>query len=551
MNERVIEVLKRVIAAAAFVFFFALVILGRSPIGWGRVGMAAIGLTGLLTMLYLYNRKQRGGQVKPTKSRGATVPSTNKPASLGSNLSYLANVRPSPRQLQWQSTEFYAFIHFGTNTFTDREWGDGTEPATTFNPTDLDVNQWLTGIKDAGMRGVILTAKHHDGFCLWPTKYTDYSVKASPWRGGKGDLVAEVAKAARRLGLKFGVYLSPWDRHESSYGTGREYDDFYVGQLTELLTGYGEVFSVWLDGANGEGPSGKRQVYDWDRYYQVVRSLQPNAVINVSGPDVRWCGNEAGDTRDNEWSVVPAGLRDVERIAEKSQQIDDGEFSRKLRSDEEDLGSRAYLANAATDPVWYPAEVNTSIRPGWFYHESEDGEVRSPAELFDIYCGSVGGNATFLLNLPPDKRGLLADADLKSLRGLGELIRDFYGRQATAAGIESSAGTIPGTIGKDHEGFSWDLVSSDKDARICVSLPENTRIEAVVVGEDISRGQRIECLLVDVYDGAEWHEVASCEAVGYRRILRFGPQVAQQVRVRIPKMRLCAHVNDLRVIEAK
>ena len=220
-----------------------------------------------------------------------------------------AAVAPSPRQLAWQQMEFYGFIHFGMNTFTGREWGDGTASPALFDPACLDAGQWARALKSAGMRGMILTCKHHDGFCLWPSAHTGYSVKYAPWKGGRGDVVREAADACRRAGLKFGVYLSPWDRHDPRYGSGKPYDDYYVAQLTELLTGYGELFCVWLDGACGEGPNGRRQAYDWARYYETIRALQPGAVISVCGPDVRWCGNEAGHCRPSEWSVVPAALR--------------------------------------------------------------------------------------------------------------------------------------------------------------------------------------------------------------------------------------------------
>ena len=356
----------------------------------------------------------------------------------------LAAVRPSPRQLAWQAMEFYGFIHFGMNTMTDREWGDGRADPAIFNPAGLDADQWVTALKSAGMTGVILTCKHHDGFCLWPSDVTAYTVASSPWRGGRGDVVAEVADAARRHGLRFGVYLSPWDRAEASYGSGVAYDDFFVAQLTELLTRYGPVFSVWLDGANGEGPHGRRQAYDWERYYAVIRERQPDAVISICGPDVRWCGNEAGATRPDEWSVVPRALRDAERIAARSQHADDGAFARLVRSDDRDLGSRAALAGYEDDLVWYPAEVNTSIRPGWFHHPAEDGAVRSADELFDIYLRAVGGNSCLLLNVPPARDGRIPDTDVAVLAQLGRRIEDFRSRRVAATATVSSG--TPGDV---------------------------------------------------------------------------------------------------------
>ncbi|GAB3276260.1 alpha-L-fucosidase [Kineosporia babensis] len=413
----------------------------------------------------------------------------------------LAAIRPSPRQLAWQQLEFYGFIHFGINTMTDREWGLGHEDPALFDPAALDADQWVRALKSAGMRAVILTAKHHDGFCLWPSRQTKHSVAFSPWRDGHGDVVREVSDAAARHGLKFGVYLSPWDRTEASYGSGEAYDDFYVAQLTELLTNYGEIFCVWLDGANGEGPNGKRQVYDWDRYYAVVRELQPSAVISVCGPDVRWCGNEAGHTRADEWSVVGRALQSAERTAEYSQQVDDGEFAKVVRSDEDDLGSREALAGAGGDLVWYPAEVNTSIRPGWFHHPAENGSVRPVEELFGIYQHSVGGNAAFLLNVPPARDGLIHPIDVATLDGLGRRIDDFRSR---CSGLD---------------------------------LAEETEIEAVVLGEDISQGQRVEHVIVEGRTDGRWIHLAEANSVGYQRILTFPAVRVDRVRLTVTKAR--------------
>ena len=325
----------------------------------------------------------------------------------------LTQIVPDERQIRFQETEFYAFVHFSVNTYTDREWGDGTEPESLVCPDSFDAAQWADAIRSAGMKGLILTCKHHDGFCLWPSRYTNHTIAGSPFRGGKGDPVKEVADACRESGLRFGIYLSPWDRNNESYGSGKAYDDFFVNQLTELLTHYGEIFSVWFDGACGEGRNGKKQSYDWPRYYDLIRRLQPSACISVCGPDIRWCGNEAGHTRSSEWSVVPARLRDAEKVAAESQHTDDPAFrERKILSQDLDLGSRTAL-EGEKDLIWYPAEVNTSIRPGWFYHENEDDKVRGLDELLDIYYNSVGGNATFLLNIPPTKSGRFHENDVQ------------------------------------------------------------------------------------------------------------------------------------------
>ncbi|MGW0710167.1 alpha-L-fucosidase [Streptomyces sp. NPDC002643] len=471
------------------------------------------------------------GRVPPTAP--ASTPAASGRATA------LVSIRPSERQLAWQAMEFYGFVHFGMNTMTDREWGEGHDDPALFDPPDLDAGQWCAALKAAGMTGVILTAKHHDGFCLWPSDVTTYSVASSPWREGRGDVVAEVAEAARSHGLRFGVYLSPWDRTESSYGSGTGYDDFYVAQLTELLTRYGPVFSVWLDGANGEGPNGKVQIYDWDRYYAVVRELQPDAVISVCGPDVRWCGNEAGQTRPDEWSVVPGALRDAERTADRSQKTDDGAFSRLVRSDERDLGSRAALAGHEEDLVWYPAEVNTSIRPGWFHHAAQDGEVRSVDELFTIYLRAVGGNSCFLLNVPPARDGRLREADVAVLDRLGRRIEDFRARRIAAGAVTVTSGE-PGdaaTAWPRGGGTPWQPDADDQLPCMTVEFGEPRAVEAVVLGEDITQGQRVEHVVVRGRRDGRWTTLAEANAVGYQRVLTFPAAEVDAVRVEVTETR--------------
>jgi len=424
-------------------------------------------------------------------------------------------VRPSGRQLAWQRMEFYSFIHFGMNTMTNREWGLGHEDPALFDPSGVDARQWVDAIASAGMTGVILTCKHHDGFALWPTAVSKHSVASSPWRGGRGDLVAEVAAACAERGLKFGVYLSPWDRTEASYGTGAAYDDFFVAQLTELLTGYGEIFSVWFDGANGEGANGRKQYYDWDRYYALVRELQPGAVINVCGPDVRWCGNEAGETRPDEWSVVPASLREAEGIASRSQQADDGAFSRRVLSDDTDLGSRAALLASSDELVWYPAEVNTSTRVGWFHHPEEDSSVRSVEEMFSIYLSSVGGNATFLLNVPPNREGLVAAPDVAMLAALGERIRALFDSDvAGAAAWTASSGSVA-------DG-AWSPLAAGGAETLSLAWETPVVLDGVALREDITRGQQVEDVSVSgVLEDGSRVVLASARSVGYQRILSF------------------------------
>lgn len=464
------------------------------------------------------------------------------------NLNEIFNIRPSSRQLSWQKLEFYGFIHFGMNTMTGREWGTGHEDPVLFNPKQLDATEWVAILKQAGMKAVILTCKHHDGFCLWPSRYTKYTVAASPWKGGKGDVVREVSDACQKAGLKFGVYLSPWDRTEASYGEGAAYDDFYVNQLTELLTQYGEISCVWLDGANGEGPSGKRQQYDWDRYYETIRRLQPQCVISVCGPDIRWVGNEAGHTRREEWSVVPRALQDAEKTAEKSQQTDDPSFARSINSMEEDLGSRRAIARYGGEWVWYPAEVNTSIRPGWFYHAEEDGQVRSDRELFDIYLKSVGGNAMFLLNIPPNRDGVIAAPDREVLAKLGRRIQELNDPRLNegAVWIGSSAASqeeAAEALAEATPDRAWRPSASDAEPWVQIVLPEARAFNAVILQEQIEQGQRVEAfelwaseLTEDKSNEetallGEWRLIGEGSIIGYKKIVILPVTTARRVKV--------------------
>lgn len=447
------------------------------------------------------------------------------------------SIVPSNRQLALQQMEFYAFVHFTVNTFTDKEWGDGTESPSLFCPTRFDANQWCEAIRAAGMRGLILTCKHHDGFCLWPSRYTGHSVAASPYRNGGGDIVAEVAGACRKSSLKFGVYLSPWDRNQPLYGTGKPYDDYFVAQLTELLTNYGDIFCVWFDGACGEGPNGKKQHYDWDRYYDVIRALQPNACIHVCGPDIRWCGNEAGNTRPSEWSVVPRRTADTEKIASASQQADDSQFRlRKISARDLDLGSRQALAGE-TDLIWYPAEVNTSIRPGWFYHASEDDQVKPLKKLIDIYEKSVGGNATFLLNIPPTREGLFHENDVARLHAFGAYLKKCYSRNL----LEDGAVLLASPAAEDHP---IDSVRADDDryyipalengtAEITIQWPDAQKIRRLVLQEQILLSQRIERFVMDAWSGGQWQRVAENTVVGYKRIVPLDNIETTALRIRI------------------
>lgn len=374
-----------------------------------------------------------------------------------------SRVVPSKRQLEWFDTEMYAFVHFTVNQYTDLEWGLGNEPESIFNPVDLDCDQWVESIKAAGFGGMVLTAKHHDGFCLWPTRTTEHCVRNSPFRDGKGDVVREAAEACRRGGIKFGVYLSPWDRNQACYGT-ESYNDFYKAQLTELLTQYGDIFMVWLDGACGEGPNGRRQVYDFDGYFEIVRKYQPGACIFYDkGPDVRWCGNEAGISRQAEWAVVPHELCPYAVQQTEGAVVPGGLES--IYNDRPDIGSMANILRSE-GLSFCPAEVNMSIRPGWFYHANE--QPHSLERLFKTYLGSVGNNACFHLNVPPMPNGRFDERDVQRLRELGEMIRTELGTPVQAD------------------------VETAEDGTIVLRLPETMRVKYVELAEDIRFGQQVE-----------------------------------------------------------
>jgi len=458
----------------------------------------------------------------------------------------LIRIVPSARQLALQKMAFYAFVHFTVNTFTDREWGDGTENPALFNPTELNPDQWVESIRAAGMKGLILTCKHHDGFCLWPSRYTEHSVANSPC---KTDVVAATAEACRRGGIRFGVYLSPWDRNQPLYGTGAPYDDYFVNQLTELRTGYGEIFSVWFDGACGEGPNGRKQYYDWERYYRVIRKLQPNACIHVCGPDIRWCGNEAGETRPSEWSVVPRRTMDTEKIASASQRADDASFRlRPIRAQDLDLGSRERLKDEK-ELIWYPAEVNTSIRPGWFWHASENDQVKSLDRLVEIYLNSVGGNATFLLNIPPDRRGLFHENDVARLRELGAFLRNSFQRNLIREAAEITApagerGRETGNLVSEDERFYLPALSSPcPDIRVRWNRPE--RIRYAVIREHLPLSQRIERFELWTETDGKKDCLYRGTTVGSKRIVRLENVMISSVLLRITDARGTPAIEQL------
>ena len=435
-------------------------------------------------------------------------------ATAAEKIEMASRLVPTPQQLEWQRMELTAFLHFGVNTFTGREWGDGTEDPAIFNPTSLDCEQWVRTLKESGFKMAIITAKHHDGFCLWPTKTTRHSVASSSWKGGKGDVVRELRDACKKYGIKFGVYLSPWDRNASCYGDSPAYNQFFIEQLTELLTNYGEVHEVWFDGANGEGPNGKKQIYDWDAILKTIRRLQPKAVTAIMGDDVRWVGNEKGIGRETEWSATALTPGIYPRSGEQNKEL--GIFGKA-----KDLGGRDIVARA-TELFWYPSEVDVSIRPGWFYHADQDKQVKSLNHLTDIYFKSVGYNSVLLLNIPPDLRGLINENDVQRLKEFSSYLKKTFARNYVLKGNEAWHGTS-GTVRQ------YDI---QKDALV----------NAFMIQEDISKGQRIESFLVEAYKDGSWIHMAEGTTVGYKRLVRFSDTRPERIRVTIRSARGVANV---------
>ncbi|MCP5517111.1 MAG: alpha-L-fucosidase [Verrucomicrobiales bacterium] len=403
---------------------------------------------------------------------------------------------PNAQQLAWQRHEFIAFAHFGINTFTDREWGEGTEDPRLFNPTDFDALQWAAVLQEAGIKLLILTAKHHDGFCLWPSKLTEHCVRNSPWRDGKGDVVREVVDALREKRIQVGLYLSPWDRNQPTYGDSPRYNEFFRNQLRELLTNYGAVDEVWFDGACGEGPNGKQQVYDWPACYATVRELQPRALIAICGPDIRWVGNESGVARENESSVV-----------------------------ERDGGL-----------AWHPAECDVSIRPGWFYHASQDAQVKSLATLADIYFKSVGRNSVLLLNIPPDRRGRIADPDVARLKEFGAFIRGLYATDfARTATVKASSQHGPAAGARQltdgRLDTAWTPAEGQTTGSVEFDLGQARTFNVARIQEVIALGERVRAYHVDAWDGDEWRRITDGKVIGQKQLCRFPETTTQRVRL--------------------
>lgn len=452
---------------------------------------------------------------------------------------------PEPKQVEWQQMETYAFIHFGLNTFNDREWGYGDTDPKVFNPTNLDCNQWAQTLVKAGMKGVILTAKHHDGFCLWPFEGTEYSIKNSPWKNGKGNVVKELSEACKKYGLKFAVYLSPWDRHQANYGTP-EYLPYFYAQLHDLLTNYGPVFEVWFDGANGgDGWYGgakdirtidRKNYYNYPRIYEMLDSIQPQAIIfSDGGPGCRWVGNEKGFAGATNWSFLRKG--EVHPGYDKSYELQYGHPD----------GNQ-----------WVPAECDVSIRPGWFYHPEEDDRVKSPDQLVDLYYRSVGHNATLLLNFPVDRRGLIHPVDSANAVRFHEMIQQQL-KTNLVAGMtpkvsnERGGDFVASALTDDNFDTYWATEDGVTTADIEFSFDTPTRMNRMMLQEYIPLGQRVKAFVVEYLDKDTWLPVKLNEettTIGYKRLLRFETVETKGIRIRITDARGPLCLSNVGVYDA-
>ncbi len=449
---------------------------------------------------------------------------------------------PTAAQLAWHKMETNAFIHFTTNTFTGLEWGNGDEKESVFNPTAVDAGQWARTLKETGFKTMILTCKHHDGFCLWPSKYTSHSVKNSPYKNGKGDIVKEASDACKKYGLKFGVYLSPWDRNQATYGKP-EYLTYYRNQLKELFTQYGPVVEMWFDGANGGsgyygGANETRKIngatyYEWPKTLALVRSMQPNVVFfSDAGPGVRWVGNESGLAGETNWNTITA----------------DTLFAGKA-------GIEKLLNTGSPDgKQWIPAEVDVSIRPGWFYHAAEDEKVKTPERLFEIYLTSVGRGSTLLLNIPPDKRGLFNEIDVQSLQGFRQLLnKTFADNLAKASPVVASsyrgksAAFAPSNVTDTKENTYWATDDGVTTGSLQINLGKASIVQYITLQEYIQLGQRVSSFTAEVWKDNAWQQVAAATTIGYKRILKIAPVETSKVRINITGAKACPVISNVEI----
>jgi len=447
---------------------------------------------------------------------------------------------PTESQVAWQQMGTYAFVHFGPNTFNDMEWGYGDADPALFNPARLNCEQWVRTLKGGGMQGVILTCKHHDGFCLWPSKYTDYTIARSPYKNGKGDIVRELSDACRKYGLKFGIYLSPWDRHQASYGTPA-YVDYYYNQLRELLTNYGEIFEIWLDGANGgDGYYGgaketrtidRRTYYDFDRAYAMVKELQPQAVIfSDGGPGCRWVGNEKGFANATNWSFLRKGV--VYAGYPNYQELTSGH---------------------ADGDIWVPAECDVSIRPGWFYHDHENEKVKTPDQLTDLYYRSVGHNATMLLNFPANREGLIPATDSLNILAFRNRIDRELGHNLLKGAVVSCS-NVRGKrfnakcLTDNNYSSYWATADGVTKAHIRLRFKHPVRLNRLMLQEYIPLGQRVKAFTVEFLKNGKWQPVALDEettTIGFKRLLRFADIETSALRIRLTDARACPCISEL------
>ena len=419
---------------------------------------------------------------------------------------------PSAKQLAWAELEYYGFIHFNMNTFTNVEWGEGKENPSSFNPSALDCNQWARIAKKAGMRGLILTAKHHDGFALYPSKYTSHSVAKSPWKNGKGDVVKELSDACNKYGLKLGIYLSPWDRFHPAYGTD-DYNQVYAKMQEELLTNYGPIFEFWYDGANGEGPNGKKQVYDWPLFHSMVNKYQPNAVqFSDAGPDIRWVGNERGYGYDTMWSPI---LRD--KIYPGCPDFDN------------------YRNGQENGTHWVSPEVDVSIRPGWYYHPEQDDKVKTPDSLLKIYAASVGRNANLLLNIPVDIRGLIHENDSASLMGFAAI------RAKSLVNLLKGNSSNPLFDGKNSTYWMASLKKND----IQVDLKTPQKVNTIMLQEPIALGQRVSSFELELVDELGNKELIKAGTVGHKRMITFKERNLKSFQIKFTSSRGTVLISNL------
>lgn len=445
---------------------------------------------------------------------------------------------PTPAQVEWQRMELNMFCHFGPNTFTGLEWGEGTEAEDIFNPIALDCNQWVSVAKNAGFQGIIITAKHHDGFCLWPNPESDHTVRESAWRGGKGDVLKELSKACKKGEIKFGIYISPWDRNAPTYGTPT-YNKVFLKTLRNAHKHYGPIFEQWFDGANGEGPNGKRQVYDWKKFNAQTLKLQPNAVIfSDVGPGCRWVGNEEGRCGRTCWSRLDVDGREPGKNAPSQDTLNAGNY------------------NGA---CWIPAETDVSIRPGWFWRDSE--HPKTVQELLTIYYSSVGRNSLLLLNVPPDNRGLIpAEDSLRLVEFRAALDNIFSDDLAKKAYLVNASNMRTKTkdcairptrfdplwlIDDDYDTY-WATDDSVSTAYVELKFTEPQTFNRVMLQEYIPLGQRVEKFHIEVQnEDGSWRTIATETTIGYKRIVLTETVTTKRVRLHIDQSRACPVLNRL------